>query len=280
MARSSIHQIERHAMDQIAAIYDQRHSGACWDAYRVAMAEVVVMSVSELEHAPNILDLGCGTGVILAMLEQRLPAARLVGLDISEGMLGEARRRMLRSDLITAVAESIPFPDSSFDVVYGNSVLHHMPDLDVVAREVSRVLRPGGVFVAFEPNTDSINGSRRLDCRILRLILKPLRSALKRKNMRRTESTPAIKEQSPAHRHLQAPELAEVFSRVFPSARARMLFPVSPFYESVLYDGTTDRLVLHALRGLDTLLGPFIPGTVIQLYAQKGTTSQEKPRCA
>lgn len=106
----------------------------------------------------SALELGCGTGFFLLNLILGGVIARDGGAvtDISPGMVEVARRnaRSLGFEVAGRVAdaESLPFPDASFDLVVGHAVLHHIPDVELALREVLRVLRPGGRFVfAGEP---------------------------------------------------------------------------------------------------------------------------------
>jgi SAM-dependent methyltransferase len=96
--------------------------------------------------------LGCGTGIFL---EKVAPAgARIVGLDLSADLLAKARARLFAAPNVVlhrGNAERMPYATSSFDTVYGSSVLHHL-DLDRALGEVFRVLRPGGRCVFTEPN--------------------------------------------------------------------------------------------------------------------------------
>jgi SAM-dependent methyltransferase len=99
------------------------------------------------------LELGCGTGIFLEKVARA--GARIVGLDLSADLLAKARARLGGSVpnvvLHRGNAERMPYASSSFDTVYGSSVLHHL-DLDGALREVFRVLRPGGRCVFTEPN--------------------------------------------------------------------------------------------------------------------------------
>jgi SAM-dependent methyltransferase len=98
------------------------------------------------------LELGCGTGVFLRRVGRH--GARIVGLDLSKQLLGKAREQaatLANVRLLCGDAERLPFPDGCFDAVYGSSVLHHLT-LENAAREVFRVLRPGGRAVFTEPN--------------------------------------------------------------------------------------------------------------------------------
>src|SRR5947208_2147893 len=98
------------------------------------------------------LEIGAGTGYFsLNLLRQGL-LSEVTCTDVSAGMLealaASAERLHLDVDTVACDAESLPFPNDSFDIVFGHAVLHHIPDLDQAFREFRRVLRPGGV-VAF-----------------------------------------------------------------------------------------------------------------------------------
>ena len=94
------------------------------------------------------LEIGAGTGYFSLNLLQAGVVREAVCTDISRGMLDELERSAARLGLeVTTVrcdAQELPFPDDSFDLVFGHAVLHHLPDLDAAFREFSRVLRPGG----------------------------------------------------------------------------------------------------------------------------------------
>lgn len=91
-----------------------------------------------------ILDLGCGDG----KLTQRIAAAGadVQGVDASAEMAASARARGIAADV--ASAEFLPYADKSFDAVFSNAALHWVRDQDAMMRQVHRVLRPGGRFVA------------------------------------------------------------------------------------------------------------------------------------
>jgi ubiquinone/menaquinone biosynthesis C-methylase UbiE len=96
------------------------------------------------------LEIGSGTGYFSLNLLQLGLIERLVATDISPGMLGElaATAERLGLDLETSAtdAERLPFPDQSFDLVFGHAVLHHLPHLPAALTEFRRVLRPGGTL--------------------------------------------------------------------------------------------------------------------------------------
>lgn len=103
------------------------------------------------EPFERALELGAGTGFFLLNLMQAGLITSGVVTDISPGMVDVACRNAenLGLDVAGQVAdaESLPFPDGSFDLVVGHAVLHHIPDVEVAMREVLRVLKPGGRFV-------------------------------------------------------------------------------------------------------------------------------------
>ena len=96
----------------------------------------------------SLLDLGCGTGVILKSLCDKYPDVKFAGLDISEKMLSKARERVgAKADLTLGDAENLPYPDDSFDLVTCSESFHHYPNPQKVFSGVRRVLRKGGKFI-------------------------------------------------------------------------------------------------------------------------------------
>lgn len=100
------------------------------------------------------LDIGCGTGAITLSLVADHGAARSVGIDVEEHVCQEARERAEaagRGDQIEIVrVEPGPFPfkDESFDLVFSKDSIIHIADKEALARDIFRVLKPGGVFAA------------------------------------------------------------------------------------------------------------------------------------
>ena len=96
----------------------------------------------------RVLDAGCGSGPLFAALRDR--GAIVVGVDVSAGLLAQARRR-LGPDADLRVADltgTLPFGDDSFDDVIASLVLHYFEDWGPTLAEMHRVLKPGGRLIA------------------------------------------------------------------------------------------------------------------------------------
>jgi SAM-dependent methyltransferase len=100
----------------------------------------------------SVLDFGCGHGMAAVVLARH--GARVTAFDLSPGYLAEARHRAAANGVavvfVRADGERLPFADGSFDRVWGNAILHHLEPA-TAARELYRVLKPGGVAVFCEP---------------------------------------------------------------------------------------------------------------------------------
>lgn len=106
----------------------------------------------------HTLDAGCGTGVGLSAVSTQASSGRLVGLDLSYGMLQKARTLALpRVSLIQSVVEQLPFRDDSFDLVYALGVIDYLEHPMQFFEAVKRVLKPGGYFIFTYPNAESVN---------------------------------------------------------------------------------------------------------------------------
>lgn len=97
----------------------------------------------------RVLDLACGSGGFLGDLKAAFPRAEVMGVDLSAQYLVEARRRSGVARLAQANAEKLPFADASLDAVTCVYLFHELPPKvrPVVAGEIARVLKPGGMFV-------------------------------------------------------------------------------------------------------------------------------------
>ena len=105
---------------------------------------------------PNtILDIATGTGDLAILLSQTT-ANKIIGLDISEGMLNVGRKKVTDRDLNNKIelvlgdSENIPYPDNHFDAITVSYGIRNFEDLEKGLKEILRVLKPNGIFVILE----------------------------------------------------------------------------------------------------------------------------------
>jgi ubiquinone/menaquinone biosynthesis C-methylase UbiE len=92
-----------------------------------------------------VLDNGCGVGY----LSHFFPPGSIIGIDISMGMLGQARSKI--TDLVRGNSQYLPFGNMTFDVIVCRSLLHHLPEPEKGIAEMNRVLKSGGEVIFAEP---------------------------------------------------------------------------------------------------------------------------------
>ena len=140
--------------DDFATTYeDARGRG-----YHALVDELEASIVIPFLPGKRLLEVGCGTGLVLARLAPH--AAEAVGVDLSPGMLARARGRGLT--VLEGSATALPFADASFDVVCSFKVLAHVPQIEAALAEVARVLRPSGTAILEFYNRHSLRYVARL----------------------------------------------------------------------------------------------------------------------
>lgn len=121
-----------------------------------ALVEIPLMiRALRLPHRARVLEIGCGRGVALPALDDRLEPVELIGLDIDGGLLAEARIRVRNTctyaTLVEGDVRDLPFEAARFDLVIDFGTCYHVSDTmdgrGAALREVARVLNPGGLFV-------------------------------------------------------------------------------------------------------------------------------------
>lgn len=111
--------------------------------------------LAAITPSTRILEVGCGTGNYVAAIATAT-SARCSGLEPSAGMLEIARQKAASVSWIRGSAESLPFPDGSFDLVYSVDVIHHVQDRAAFFREAFRVLAAGGLLVTATDTEETI----------------------------------------------------------------------------------------------------------------------------
>jgi SAM-dependent methyltransferase len=100
----------------------------------------------------HVLDVGAGPGTYFNYVVPRIPDGWLVGGDLSIGMarraLDNAHEMTTSPAVLNLDAQTLPFPDHTFDVVLANHMLYHIPDIDRALIEIRRVLKPTGSLIA------------------------------------------------------------------------------------------------------------------------------------
>jgi ubiquinone/menaquinone biosynthesis C-methylase UbiE len=135
--------------DVAAAEYDAKWGISYEDhGRRLVVAKLRKALGGPIRSFDRALEIGAGTGYFSLNLARAGLIGRLTCTDISQGMLdelaGTAGRLGVEVETVCTDAEKLPFPDDSFDLVFGHAILHHIPDLETAFREFRRVLRPGG----------------------------------------------------------------------------------------------------------------------------------------
>lgn len=104
----------------------------------------------------TILDLGCGTGFFTRKLSSEFTSSKVIGLDLSQGMIDFCKSASQLESYLCADAEDIPLEDSSIDLIYSNLTFQWLPSLEQLCTEVYRVLKPNGILVFTSLGTDTL----------------------------------------------------------------------------------------------------------------------------
>jgi len=116
------------------------YGGFRYDGRWKPVAERLIKDYNLADNV-SILDIGCGKGFLLYELQQLLPNGRIVGFDISDYALANAKEEIRDNLFMHRAQDSLPFKDNEFDLVISLTTLHnlHLPDLKAALTEMERV---------------------------------------------------------------------------------------------------------------------------------------------
>lgn len=127
---------------RLAHVYDKR-----WSFYIQSTLQETLKRL-RVKQGQCVLDVGCGTGVLLKTLAETYPDVALVGIDPTQEMLAVACQRLPKTiRLEQAEAEKLPFDDESFDTVISCNMFHNIREPVAALKEMRRVLKPAGTFI-------------------------------------------------------------------------------------------------------------------------------------
>lgn len=135
------------------AFFNAVLDGDGYDVFTPESTAKIIDTIMELGAAKpgmQIADLGCGSGVFSDKLHDR--GLKCVGLDLSFNLVRVGTETYVDTHFVNGDVETQPFADDTFDLVVLSGLVHHLPDPSRCAAEVFRILKPGGRFVAFDPN--------------------------------------------------------------------------------------------------------------------------------
>jgi ubiquinone/menaquinone biosynthesis C-methylase UbiE len=121
----------------------------------------LLLRMSPPLEGKRALEIGCGQGFGMELILRQFGAATVSGIDLDPRMVARAQRRMShyarRADVSAGDVTAILAADQSFDAVFDFGIIHHVPDWERAICEVSRVLKPGGVFLFEEVSKQALD---------------------------------------------------------------------------------------------------------------------------
>ena len=134
--------------------YSKTYEGERRHGYYSLINDLEFEKIEPYASGKKTLEIGCGTGLILERTHKVAENAR--GVDISDGMLEVCKKKGL--NVQKASAADLPFEDNSFDLTYSFKVLAHIPEIERVMKEITRVTKPGGRMILEFYNPYSFKG--------------------------------------------------------------------------------------------------------------------------
>ena len=136
-------QKSKRTFDSDAQVYDDTANGK----HSSKLYSTVVKSIESVKY-DALLDVGCGTGNVLALLPNK---KSLSGIDLSDEMIKVAQKRLPNVNFVVGDSSSLPWNDATFDVINCTDSFHHYPNPLKVLKEMRRVLKNNGHVVIADP---------------------------------------------------------------------------------------------------------------------------------
>nr|WP_256357274.1 class I SAM-dependent methyltransferase [Pseudomonas sp. PDM26] len=137
-----------HTFSRIAPTYEEKYGTKLSQAHDECLR---ILSRWLCTSSPEgVLDIGCGTGALIERMFAQWPDARFEGVDPAQGMVDEGVKRRPFASFVKGVAEALPFPSQSMDLVVCSMSFGHWADKSAGLNEVRRVLKPQGLFCLVE----------------------------------------------------------------------------------------------------------------------------------
>lgn len=131
--------------DKRASSYDDGFEGKLSKKFYTSLLKQV-----KLTQEMNVLDVGCGTGMLLRKMADRCEI-KGYGIDVEENMIAEAKKKCPEMNIQISKSEAMPFDSETFDVLTACMAYHHFSDKEGFAKEAARVLKSGGSLYIADP---------------------------------------------------------------------------------------------------------------------------------
>jgi ubiquinone/menaquinone biosynthesis C-methylase UbiE len=140
----------------MADAFDPQHAGRLEDPARLAaLPQAAVVSLLRLKGDETVVDYGAGTGVYTIAIAEAVPGGRVIAVEALPRLAEMLRAKLTpalidRLELVETDSNAVSAPDGVADRVVMVDVLHHLYDQPAALAEVTRLLRPGGIFIVVD----------------------------------------------------------------------------------------------------------------------------------